>query len=150
MRFVHDRLFPLICHLSSSEDRQLSSSANYLHAVRFSADQLHLPEDFCVPLPAAVVELSSLDMRTTPLDRLTCIYDTVQQIKTHLREAVLEARADSDSAEVPEDLPVPTESDLVLLLASVIVQARPLHLMSTLNYADLFAWTVPIDMMQAF
>jgi hypothetical protein len=36
---------------------------------------------------------------------------------------------------------------MVLLLASVLVQARPRHLMSTLNYADLFAWTVPIDMM---
>ena len=35
-------------------------------------------------------------MRTTPLDRLTCIYDTVEQIHTHIREAVLEAHADSD------------------------------------------------------
>jgi hypothetical protein len=44
-----------------------------------------------------VVELSSLDMRTTPLDRLTCIYDTLQQIGVHIREAVLEARADANN-----------------------------------------------------
>ena len=36
---------------------------------------------------------------------------------------------------------------MVLLLASVIIRARPMHLMSTLNYADLFAWAVPIDIM---
>ncbi len=36
---------------------------------------------------------------------------------------------------------------MVLLLANVIVQARPRHLLSSLNYADLFAWGVPSDMM---
>ncbi len=41
----------------------------------------------------------------------------------------------------------PSAHDMVLLLATVIVSARPNHLMSTLNYADLFAWSVPIDMM---
>ena len=46
----------------------------------FSGEQLGLPEDFCTPLPAAVVELAGLDMRTTPLDRMTCIYDTVEQV----------------------------------------------------------------------
>ena len=69
MRFVHDRVFPVICHLSKGEDRDLNASANYLHESRFSADQVGLPEDYCVPLYAATVELASLDMRTTPLDR---------------------------------------------------------------------------------
>lgn len=146
MRFVHDRIFPVICHMSYAEDRDLSVSANYLHSSGFSADQLGLPEDFCVPLTAAVVELASLDMSTTPLDRLTCIYDTVQQIHVRIREAVLEARPDDDGEDAA-DLPSPTDHDMVLLLATVIVHARPVHLISTLNYADLFAWTVPIDMM---
>ena len=57
MRFVHDRIFPVICHLSEAEDRDLCSSANYLHQSRFSADQIGLQEDFCVPLYAATVEL---------------------------------------------------------------------------------------------
>ena len=35
-------------------------------------------------------------MRTTPLDRMTCIYDTVEQVGVHIREAVLEAHADSE------------------------------------------------------
>ena len=36
-------------------------------------------------------------MRTTPLDRMTCIYDTVEQVGVHIREAVLEAHADSEA-----------------------------------------------------
>ena len=88
----------------------------------------------------------------------------MQQIYTHIREAVTETRAnddddDVDAVEVPDDLllqrkphrhqqpPQPGESDMVLLLATVVVQARPMHLMATLNYADLFAWSVPVDMM---
>ena len=27
-------------------------------------------------------------MRTTPLDRLTCIYDTVEQINVHIRDTL--------------------------------------------------------------
>ena len=75
----------------------ISSLIEYLHQkTDFSADQLGLPEDFCIPLPAAVVELAALDHHTTPLDRMTCIYDTVQQIGAHIRQAVLDTHADSD------------------------------------------------------
>ena len=48
---------------------------------------------------------------------------------------------------VPNDLPYPDDKEMVLLLANVIVHAKPKYLMSTLNYADLFAWAVPSDMM---
>ncbi len=169
MRFVHDRIFPVLCHLCRGDDRDLFLCANYLHQTGFQAIQLGLPEDFCVPLTAAVsnkvtinrvprtnhnpyiqyqiVELSGLDMCTTPLDRLTCLYDTVQQIRTHIKSAV-QAAAAADGANVPADLlPEPSEQDMILLIATCIVHSRPQHLMSTLNYADLFAWSVPIDMM---
>ena len=48
-----------------------------------------------------VVELASLDMRTTPLDKLTCLYDTVQQINNHIREALLATRSDGDDCDGP-------------------------------------------------
>ena len=71
-----------MCYMSEREDRDFLVSANYLHSQKvFGADRLGLKEDFCIPLPAAVVELSSLDMHTTPLDKMTCIYDAVQQVK---------------------------------------------------------------------
>ena len=75
---------------------------------------------------------------------MTCIYDTVQQIGVHIRRAVMETHADTDEI---DDLPYPDDREMVLLLATVIVHARPKHLLSTLNYADLFAWAVPSDMM---
>ena len=94
---IHDLVFPPICHLSRKEDQELFTCTEYLfRKTDFSPDQLGLPEDFCIPLPAAVVELSSLDQRTTPLDRMTCIYDTVQQVGVHIRQAVLDTHADSD------------------------------------------------------
>ena len=145
---VHDLVFPPICYLSRQEDRELLACTEYLHQkTDFSADQLGLTDDFCIPLPAAVVELSALDHHTTPLDRMTCIYDTVQQIGAHIRQAVLDTHADSDDVRIPDDLAYPNDREMVLLLATVIVQSRPKHLLSTLNYADLFAWAVPSDMM---
>ena len=67
---VHEMVFPAICYISKKEDRELLACTEYLqHKTNFGADQLGLSEDFCIPLPAAVVELASLDQRTTPLDR---------------------------------------------------------------------------------
>ena len=54
MRFVHDRIFPVICHLSKREDRDLALCANFLYQNGFSTDQFGLSEDLCVPLTAAV------------------------------------------------------------------------------------------------
>lgn len=92
---VHDLVFPPICHLSRKEDRALTGSLEYLlWKTEFSPNQLGLSEDFCIPMPAAVVELSSLDQRTTPLDRMTCIYDTIHQINVHIRQGVLDTYGD--------------------------------------------------------
>jgi hypothetical protein len=63
MRFVHDRIFPVLCHLSKTEDRELFIAANHLNYAGFSADQLGLPEDFQVPLTAAVRHVK---IRTVP------------------------------------------------------------------------------------
>ena len=61
---VHDLVFPPICYLSRKEDRQLTACTEYLlRKTDFSPDQLGLPADFCIPLPAAVVELAALDQR---------------------------------------------------------------------------------------
>ena len=57
MRFIHDRIFPVLCHVCKGEDKDLFMCANYLHQTGFSADQLGLPEDFCVPITAAVSEI---------------------------------------------------------------------------------------------
>ena len=94
---------------------------------------------------------------------MTCIYDTVEQVCVHVRQAVLESRGDeiftnpknesiTDSNEKTRDedttkLYCPDDREMILLLASVIIQARPTHLLATLCYADTYAWTIPTDMM---
>ena len=90
---------------------------------------------------------------------MTCIYDTVEQVRVHVRQAVLESRGDdiftpeenNEKEEGNENemnaLSYPDDREMILLLASVVVQARPTHLLATLCYADNFAWTVPTDMM---
>ena len=67
----------------------------------------------------------------------------------HIKEAVKAAACEGGECDsVPEDLlPSPSDHDMILLIAACIVNSRPMHLMSTLHYADLFAWSVPIDMM---
>ena len=94
---------------------------------------------------------------------MTCIYDTVEQVRIHIRQAVLESRGEdicsnstSDYKALKEneidsdkdsDLYYPDDREMILLLASVIIQARPAHLLATLCYADTYAWTIPTDMM---
>ena len=94
---------------------------------------------------------------------MTCIYDTVEQVRVHVRQAVLESRGDdiftnpknesiTDSNEKRKDedtttLYYPGDREMILLLASVIIQSRPAHLLATLCYADTYAWTIPTDMM---
>ncbi|XP_040579519.1 uncharacterized protein [Lepeophtheirus salmonis] len=150
VQLVHERVFPVICLLSKREDRELSSCLRFLRESGLSADQLGLPEDFCIPLSAAIVELSALDMKTTPLDRMTCMYDSIEQIGNHIRHAIVEARGEDETGSVLrlDDLPYPNDAELIMLLATVIIHARPKHLMATLNYADVFAWSVPADMIE--
>ena len=94
---------------------------------------------------------------------MTCIYDTVEQVRVHVRQAVLESRGDeiftnpknesiTDANEKMRDedttkLYYPDDREMILLLASVIIQSRPAHLLATLCYADTYAWTIPTDMM---
>ena len=95
---------------------------------------------------------------------MTCIYDTVEQVRVHVRQAVLESRGEdvfcntsfktrsvntkeNEDAEDVTKLYYPDDRDMILLLASVIIQSRPAHLLATLCYADTYAWTIPTDMM---
>ena len=93
---------------------------------------------------------------------MTCIYDTVEQVHVHVRQAVLESRGEDiciipssdcmasnakEDKDIESDLFYPDDREMILLLASVIIQARPAHLLATLCYADTYAWPIPTDMM---
>ena len=50
-------------------------------------------------MPASLVELAAIDMRSTPLDRLTAVQESLDQVHSHLREAVLETLASNIEAD---------------------------------------------------
>ena len=104
-----------------------------------------------IPLPAALVELAALGQHSTvaaplkfsaasnsllqPLDQATCVHNCLEQLDTHTRTACLEAGS------VP-----PTSQERTILLSSVLMQARPIHLAFSLAYIEHFAFNVPSEL----
>ena len=70
-----------------------------------------------------------------PLDQVTCVHNCLEQLDTHTRTACLEV------ATTP-----PTCQERTILLSSVLVQARPLHLAFSLAYIEHFAFSVPSEL----
>ena len=87
--------------------------------------------------------------RMTPLDKMTIIHDTMEQIRTQEREIVLETEeycTPGDSVDTTHDTGVRDEASL---LSGVLVQARPLYLHSTLFYIKHFTFSQHPDMLQS-
>ena len=56
MSHLHDVVFHMVCNEHSEDDAQVLGLVKELASVGVTADQLGAPEDFAVPLPAAVCE----------------------------------------------------------------------------------------------
>ena len=132
LQLVHPVLWPLVRRLHRRKDRALHRQLSLLWRRRFSLSELGLSEEWQIPLPAALVELAALDMRTTPLDRLSLLQDSLDQVSAHLREAELEREGEGEGS-----LRYPA------LLAGLLVSARPLHLASSLFYIQHFTYSAP-------
>ena len=69
-----------------------------------------------------------------PLDQVTCVHNCLEQLDTHTRTACLEAGSEP-----------PTSEERTILLSSVLVQARPIHLAFSLAYIEQFAFSLPSE-----
>ena len=69
------------------------------------------------------------------MDKVTCVHNCLEQLDTHTRTACLEAGT------IP-----PSGQERTVLLSSVLVQSRPLHLAFSLAYIEHFAFSVPPEM----
>ena len=56
MSHLHDVVFHMVCNEHCEDDAQVLGLVKELASVGVTADQLGAPEDFAVPLPAAVCE----------------------------------------------------------------------------------------------
>ena len=149
MKYLHEELWPLIQRLHRDEDKRLHRHLTLLWRRRFSVSEVGVPEDWELPMPASLVELAAIDMRSTPLDRLTAVQESLDQVHSHLREAVLETEAHSGGGGRVVVLQSPDRQDEAGLLAGVLVMARPLYLASTLHYIRHFTFSPQPDMMRS-
>ncbi|GFG37242.1 hypothetical protein Cfor_10937 [Coptotermes formosanus] len=139
MSHLHDLVFHMVCTKHCDDDTQILGLVKELASVGVTADQLGAPEDFAVPLPAAVVELASLDSLNCPVDKLYCIRTTLDLILAELKGAIVDAHSVLSKE---SQLPTLTTDDLIPLLVTVIIQAKPLHMASNLYYMENFQWTL--------
>lgn len=54
MSHLHDSVFQMACSKHHEDDAQILELVKELASVGVTADQLGAPEDFAIPLPAAV------------------------------------------------------------------------------------------------
>lgn len=105
---------------------------------------LDIPEGYALSFPAAVVELAALDIQKCPLDKLRCLRSTIDYIEAEIKQSIADTHnmTSSDDAAIP---PI-TSGDMVSLLTAVLIQAKPLHLASNLNYIEAYQQTLsPYD-----
>nr|CAD7269558.1 unnamed protein product [Timema shepardi]CAD7581159.1 unnamed protein product [Timema californicum] len=90
-----------------------------------------------------VVELASLDTLTCPVDKLTCLHTVVDLIFAQIKAAIGDAHCTDDTFITEENhFPTMTTDDLIPLLITVIIQAKPIHAASNLFYVENFQWTL--------
>merc|ERR1712107_136720 len=100
-------LLPLLRKWFNARDKALHQKINRLWRRGHSVT---LREDLAaIPLPAALVELAAIDQHSTPLDKVTCVHNCLEQVDTHTRTACLEAGT------IPPEL----EASLAILVQAV-------------------------------
>ncbi|XP_071448105.1 ankyrin repeat domain-containing protein 27-like [Hetaerina americana] len=140
---LHDYIFPLMVTAFADEDKRIYTKTKEFYELQVTADQFGAPEDFAVPLPAAVVELASIDCLTSPVEKLACLSTTMDLIMAEIKGAIVDAHCVLPSGNEPWTPPLqPRSSDLIPLVMWVLVQAKPLHLASNFFYMDTFQWTL--------
>ncbi|CAG0919912.1 unnamed protein product [Notodromas monacha] len=140
MRIMHDRVFNAVCEKFSIEDKLLLDRATEFCKLRITADQLGARIEFSVPLPAAVVELASLDCLKNPMEKLQAMRNSVDLVIAEVKRTIVEAMSNS-TTELDFKSPIVTTSDLLPLVAVVLIKAKPLHLASNSYYSQNFCWS---------
>ena len=141
LQCVHQELWTAVQTVHRAEDRRSHAHLATCWRRGLSVEHLGLePDTWAVPFSPALVELAALDMRSTPLDKLTTIQDSLDQLRTQAGEVSL----------VLEDLDHDTHNETeVVILASLLVQARPLHIYSTIFYIEHFVFSKHPDLMRS-
>lgn len=137
---VHQEVFAIMVSQFVDQDFEVHSKSTELSRLGISPDQLGAPEDLAVQLPAAVVELAALDNLQCPIEKLMCLKACLDLILAQVKGALVDFYSISDEG---SGLPPVASEDLISLLVAVLIQAKPLHLVSNIFYMEHLQWTLP-------
>ncbi|XP_012288173.1 uncharacterized protein LOC105703942 isoform X2 [Orussus abietinus] len=149
MHHLHDRVYPILSEALDQDDLYMKKKIDQLMDLRITPDQLGVQESFAICLPAAIVELATLDAREEPLQKLLCLRNTLDLIVAEVKGALADVKTKTDdncenicSNYQPSSSKSLSSDDLIPLLAYVIVKARPTRLMTDLHYVKNLLWSV--------
>uniref|UniRef100_A0A224Z3H7 Vacuolar sorting protein 9 n=1 Tax=Rhipicephalus zambeziensis TaxID=60191 RepID=A0A224Z3H7_9ACAR len=140
MGVVHQKVFAAVKQFCRQEDAVLVEKLRQLHLAGLSPDQLGVRESFCCPLPRSVVELASLDSKTTPLEKLWCLKTTLKMLSEEIYDSTAYSCARLKN---PNEQLHLTSDDLIPILACLIVRCKLPYLESDLYYIQNFSWNLP-------
>lgn len=128
----HDAVAPIFYEAFKTEDELIFQKCLSLQNVKFSHNFDH------VQLPASIVELASLDAHKTVHEKMACMSACYDFIFADLKFAMVELIAESggDCSEIPGNIPIANNQDIVLLLVEVILRAKCKHLYSNLYFVQ--------------
>lgn len=115
-----------------------------------------------------MVELAALDIQKCPLDKLRCLRSTLDYIEAEIKRSIADTHNMASSGKsktnlmayyknvgmysnfnlVTDEAPIPpiTSGDMRSLLTAVLIQAKPQHLATNLNYIEFYQHTLsPCD-----
>lgn len=136
---VHQKLFPVIKKSCFDEDKKLTEKLLSLYEAQVTPDQLGVKEPFCCQTPSAVVELASLNSKTSPTEKLHCLKTTLKLLNRDIEHFLSETQSPVNCKKVN---PCITSDDLIPLLVGLIIQSRPQYLASNLSYIQNFCWEI--------
>lgn len=148
MHCLHENIYSLLSGALEQEDLYVNNKLVQLVDAGVTPDQLGADESLAISLPAAVVELATLDAREGPLEKFLCLRSTLDLIIAEVKAAIAEVRTKTEDdcgdceKTVPSSSQPSSTGDLIPLLLYVIVRSRPRRLVTDLHYVHNFLWSV--------
>ncbi|XP_022914617.1 uncharacterized protein [Onthophagus taurus] len=134
---LHDKIYSLISFDHDEIDKLFYEKCKRLSDKDITAEQLGAPPDYAIPLFAAVVEFSNLDVRKSPIEKVNCLCTTYDLIFAELKSGIIEIISKSD---MENQIPVIENKDIVPILMAVIIKSKIIHLHSNMYYIEHFLW----------
>ncbi|KAB7495148.1 hypothetical protein Anas_08447 [Armadillidium nasatum] len=137
----HAELWSQVMHRCQFVDQMAKTRISFLRSTDISPTQFGMPKDFCTPLPAALVEMASINGKQSAIEMLHCVRDSIEFVQAQTKEAkaLLYQYTDADTN---LNRCILTEEELVTLMIVVVVRAQCYNLVSNIYYMTHYVFSV--------